>query len=461
MTGVEMEPIGWVGSSRAEPIDDDWDRVTATIRLDSDRFGSDALRGLNEFSHVEVVYLFDRVDPDRVQTAARRARGNPDWPEVGIFAQQTKARPNRIGVSVCRLVAVDELTVTVQGLDAIDKTPVPDIKPYISEFAARGGVRQPAWPHQLMADYWTTSPPANPPGHDALRRSYDAIADRYTAEIGDELTGKPLDRALLEAFGELCADGPVADLGAGPGHVGGYLASRDARVVSFDLSEVMCHHAQSDHRLPAAVADLACLPVAPASLAGVICFYALIHLDSVVVMDVRMPGMDGIEATRRIAAAKTTGGPRVLILTTFDLDEYVFEALRAGASGFALKSRPVDELLAAIRIAAAGEALLAPSVTRRLIAHFSERDRRPAERRADIERLTEREGEVLALIARGMSNTEIADNLHVSLPTVKTHVSRILAKLGARDRTQLVVFAYEGGFVTSNGQLLDAPNQIA
>ena len=184
-------------------------------------------------------------------------------------------------------------------------------------------------------------------------------------------------------------------------------------------------------------------------------------LPDVVVMDVRMPGMDGIEATRRITAAKTTGGPRVLILTTFDLDEYVFEALRAGASGFALKSRPLDELLAAIRIVAAGEALLAPSVTRRLIAHFSERDHRPAERRADIERLTEREGEVLALIARGMSNTEIADNLHVSLPTAKTHVSRILAKLGARDRTQLVVFAYEGGFVTSNGQLLDAPNQIA
>ncbi len=170
----------------------------------------------------------------------------------------------------------------------------------------------------------------------------------------------------------------------------------------------------------------------------------------VVVMDVRMPGMDGIEATRRITAAGTTGTPRVLILTTFDLDGYVFEALRAGASGFALKSRPLDELLAAIRVVAAGDALLAPSVTRRLIAHFSRPDRRPAERRADIEQLTDREREVLALIANGLSNAELADQLHVSIPTVKTHVSRILAKLGARDCTQLVVLAYESGLVTTS-----------
>jgi DNA-binding NarL/FixJ family response regulator len=169
----------------------------------------------------------------------------------------------------------------------------------------------------------------------------------------------------------------------------------------------------------------------------------------VVVMDVRMPVMDGIEATRRISVAGTTGAPRVLILTTFDLDEYVFDALRAGASGFALKSRPVDELLRAIRVVAAGEALLAPSVTRRLIAHFSHRDRGPAPRRADIDLLTEREREVLALVAQGLSNTEIAGRLHVSLPTVKTHVSRILSKLGARDRTQLVVIAYESGLATT------------
>jgi DNA-binding NarL/FixJ family response regulator len=169
----------------------------------------------------------------------------------------------------------------------------------------------------------------------------------------------------------------------------------------------------------------------------------------VVVMDVRMPRMDGIEATRRITASGTSSPPRVLILTTFDLDEYVFDALRAGASGFALKSRPLDELLAAIRVVASGEALLAPSVTRRLIAHFSHRDRGPAERGVDIDRLTQRERDVLGLVAQGLSNAEITDRLQVSLPTVKTHVSRILSKLDARDRTQLVVIAYESGLVTT------------
>jgi DNA-binding NarL/FixJ family response regulator len=169
----------------------------------------------------------------------------------------------------------------------------------------------------------------------------------------------------------------------------------------------------------------------------------------VVLMDVRMPVMDGIEATRLITGARTASAPRVLILTTFDLDNYVFEALRAGASGFALKSRPLDELLTAIRIVAEGEALLAPSVTRRLIAHFSRASRGPAERRQDLEQLTEREREVLSLLARGMSNTELASMLHLSIPTVKTHVSRILTKVGARDRTQLVVFAYEAGLVSA------------
>jgi DNA-binding NarL/FixJ family response regulator len=169
----------------------------------------------------------------------------------------------------------------------------------------------------------------------------------------------------------------------------------------------------------------------------------------VVVMDVRMPVMDGIEATRQVTAGQGTGVPRVLILTTFDLDEYVFEALRAGASGFALKSRPLEELLAAIRTVAAGEALLAPSVTRRLIAHFAHRAPAPPRAAAGLAELTEREREVLALVARGLSNAELAGTLRVSLPTAKTHVSRILTKLGARDRTQLVILAYESGIVTA------------
>jgi DNA-binding NarL/FixJ family response regulator len=169
----------------------------------------------------------------------------------------------------------------------------------------------------------------------------------------------------------------------------------------------------------------------------------------VVVMDVRMPVMDGIEATRRITADPGAGVvPRVLILTTFDLDEYVFDALRAGASGFALKSRPLDELLTAIRTVADGEALLAPSVTRRLIAHFTGRVRLAARAPSGPAELTEREREVLSLVARGLSNAELAETLHVSLPTAKTHVSRILTKLGARDRTQLVILAYESGLVT-------------
>ena len=169
----------------------------------------------------------------------------------------------------------------------------------------------------------------------------------------------------------------------------------------------------------------------------------------VVVMDVRMPVTDGIQATREIMSERTEFVPRVLILTTFDLDEYVFEALRAGASGFVLKSRPLEELLAAIRTVAAGEALLAPSVTRRLIAHFTEADRVPKKTPRGLAELTEREREVLALVARGLSNAELAETLHVSLPTAKTHVSRILTKLGARDRTQLVVLAYESGLVTT------------
>jgi DNA-binding NarL/FixJ family response regulator len=163
----------------------------------------------------------------------------------------------------------------------------------------------------------------------------------------------------------------------------------------------------------------------------------------VVVMDVRMPTMDGIEATRRLAAL---GRPaRVLILTTFDLDDYVYEALRAGASGFLLKDRPSEELVAAVRVIAAGEALLAPSVTRRLIEEFARRA--PAPTRTELDELTEREREVLVLMARGLSNAEIARALFVADTTVKTHVGRVLHKLGLRDRAQAVVLAYESGLV--------------
>jgi DNA-binding NarL/FixJ family response regulator len=166
-------------------------------------------------------------------------------------------------------------------------------------------------------------------------------------------------------------------------------------------------------------------------------------LPDVVVMDVRMPTMDGIEATRRLATLERPA--RVLILTTFDLDDYVFEALRAGASGFLLKDRPPEELVAAVRVIAAGEALLAPSVTRRLIEEFARRA--PIASRSELEELTEREREVLVLMARGLSNAEIARSLFVAETTVKTHVGRVLHKLRLRDRAQAVVLAYESGLV--------------
>ena len=171
----------------------------------------------------------------------------------------------------------------------------------------------------------------------------------------------------------------------------------------------------------------------------------------VVLMDVRMPRMDGIAATRRILAAAGSeagcDGPRVLILTTFDLDEYVFSALRAGASGFLLKDTPPDDLVAAIRVVAAGEALLAPTVTRRLIEEFTRRPEPVSAPRPGLGGVTEREREVLALIGRGLSNGELAEHLHLSPATVKTHVGRLLMKLGARDRAQLVIAAYESGLV--------------
>jgi DNA-binding NarL/FixJ family response regulator len=170
----------------------------------------------------------------------------------------------------------------------------------------------------------------------------------------------------------------------------------------------------------------------------------------VVLMDIRMPRLDGLEATRRILAdARSPHKPRILMLTTFDLDEYVLDALRAGASGFLLKDVPPEQLVAGIRAVADGQALLAPTVTRRLSETFVDASARTnAPRPAALDELTEREHEVLRLIARGLSNAEIAETLVVSGTTVKTHVARILGKLGLRDRVQAVVFAYEAGVVT-------------
>ncbi len=168
----------------------------------------------------------------------------------------------------------------------------------------------------------------------------------------------------------------------------------------------------------------------------------------VVVMDIRMPGMDGIEATRMIMADSTT--TRVLILTTFEDDDYVYAALRSGASGFLVKNMDLDDILTAIRVVAAGDALIAPSVTRRLIEEFAARPE-PTPRPRPVEGITEREREVLTLIGGGMSNSEIAARLCISVATAKAHVARLLSKLNARDRVHLVILAYETGLVTLPG----------
>jgi DNA-binding NarL/FixJ family response regulator len=168
----------------------------------------------------------------------------------------------------------------------------------------------------------------------------------------------------------------------------------------------------------------------------------------VVLMDIRMPGIDGIEATRRVLAAELSPAPRVLILTTFDLNEYVYDALRAGASGFLLKDVPPEQLVAGVHVVARGEALLAPTITKRLIEEFAAKGpSTPAAPPPGLDELTARELEVFKLIARGLSNAEVAETLVVSDTTVKTHVARILMKLGLRDRVQAVVFAYEHGVV--------------
>ncbi|MEU4420221.1 response regulator transcription factor [Actinoplanes sp. NPDC024001] len=192
-------------------------------------------------------------------------------------------------------------------------------------------------------------------------------------------------------------------------------------------------------------------PVAEAGTGAEAVRLARQHRPDVVLMDVRMPEMDGIEATRQICGDPETAAVRVLILTTFDLDEYVYSALQAGASGFLVKDATAAELLNGIRLVAAGEALLAPRVTRKLIDAFARPGKRPAGTPRGLETITEREREVLTLIAGGLSNTEIAEHLHLGVGTVKTHIGRLLHKLAARDRAQLVITAYESGLVTAQG----------
>ncbi len=178
---------------------------------------------------------------------------------------------------------------------------------------------------------------------------------------------------------------------------------------------------------------------------------SIIHRPDVILMDIRMPEMDGLEATARILS-EADWPVRVLILTTFDPDEYVYKALRAGASGFVLKDIPPEELVAAVRTVAEGGALLAPSITRRLIGRFAEQLGTDTKLAPRLERLTAREREVLAAIARGLNNIEISEQLFIGAATVKSHVSSILSKLGLRDRAQAVVFAYESGLATAGEQ---------
>jgi tRNA-Thr(GGU) m(6)t(6)A37 methyltransferase TsaA len=154
---VRLEPVGRVAGGRDEVRDDGWGPVRAVLELDPVRFGPEAVAGLEAFSHLEVVFLFDRVEEPAVETGARHPRGNAAWPRVGIFAQRAKDRPNRLGVSRCRLLDVDGLRLAVEGLDAVAGTPVLDVKPWMAELAPQGPVRQPAWARELMAGYWTAA----------------------------------------------------------------------------------------------------------------------------------------------------------------------------------------------------------------------------------------------------------------------------------------------------------------
>jgi tRNA-Thr(GGU) m(6)t(6)A37 methyltransferase TsaA len=157
MQAIQMQPIGTVRSSRKKAEDDNWDTEQASIELDHDRFTSDALLGLSDFSHVEILFHMNKVDPQKIEMTARHPRNNPDWPKVGIFAQRGKNRPNQIGATICRVLKIDGLHLYVEGLDAIDGSPVLDIKPWVNEFAPRGTIFQPSWTSELMTNYWIGS----------------------------------------------------------------------------------------------------------------------------------------------------------------------------------------------------------------------------------------------------------------------------------------------------------------
>ena len=150
----ELEPVGFVRGGRTDPVDDDWGKSAATIVLDEGRFGPEALAGLQSFSHAEIIFLFDKVTDDKIEYGARHPRGRTDWPLIGIFSQRGKNRPNRLGLTTCKIIAVDGLCLHLEGLDAIDGTPVLDIKPTMQEFLPRGEIRQPSWVAELMSEYW-------------------------------------------------------------------------------------------------------------------------------------------------------------------------------------------------------------------------------------------------------------------------------------------------------------------
>lgn len=154
MTDILLKAIGRVVSTRTRPVDDAWDRETSRIVLDPTMLGADAAKGLASFSHIEVIFLFDQVTDDRIESGARRPRNNPDWPEIGILAQRGKNRPNRLGLTICEVLAVEGLDILVRGLDAIDGSPVLDIKPVMSGFLPRGEFREPPWAREIMAGYW-------------------------------------------------------------------------------------------------------------------------------------------------------------------------------------------------------------------------------------------------------------------------------------------------------------------